>query len=55
MCSFFLSTIPARNECASEGNYLCQHGGTCVDLVGRYECLCTSMYTGNDCSERGMM
>ena len=47
--------VPAKNECTSEINYPCQYGGTCVDLVGHYECLCTSMYTGINCSERGIV
>lgn len=50
-----LFLVSARNECTSDRFYPCQHGGTCVDLVGRYECLCTSMYTGVNCSERGIV
>ena len=35
------------NECASDP---CQNGGTCVDMVDGYECLCTDTgYEGTDC------
>ncbi|KAF4525401.1 hypothetical protein B566_EDAN004144, partial [Ephemera danica] len=34
------------DECISSP---CQHGGTCRDLIGSYECLCTSDFTGFNC------
>jgi len=24
----------------------CQNGGTCTDMIGRYQCTCTAGYTG---------
>ena len=52
----FLLWHAARNECRSAIGIdsPCQHGGTCVDLLAGYECLCTPVYTGINCSERGM-
>ena len=36
------------NECLEEGDP-CQNSGTCVDLIGTYECLCVEGYTDSLC------
>ena len=33
-------------ECLSDP---CQHGGTCVDNINAFTCICTIGYTGNVC------
>lgn len=34
------------NECASTP---CQNGGSCVDYINKYQCLCVSGYSGANC------
>jgi hypothetical protein len=34
------------NECESSP---CQHGGTCIDSVGGYQCSCPVLWNGIDC------
>lgn len=34
------------NECSSGP---CQNGGTCLDLINRFECQCVTGYTGTEC------
>ena len=46
--SLFLEVV---NSCASNP---CFNGGTCVNGLDRYDCLCTSSYNGVHC-ENGMM
>ena len=36
------------NECVSAP---CEHGGTCVDGVGRYRCSCVAGYSGRTCHD----
>ncbi|CAH0628596.1 unnamed protein product [Chrysodeixis includens] len=36
----------AKDECDSNP---CEHGGTCLNLVGGYHCLCPSNWEGRDC------
>ena len=36
------------NECSSSP---CRNGGTCKDLVNRFECQCAAGYTGVNCSQ----
>jgi hypothetical protein len=43
---YFLLCISDIDECLS---YPCRHGGTCVDLVNRYECKCVNGFSGNNC------
>ena len=38
------------DDCANRTNP-CQHGGTCVDLVGGHECECNAGYRGSTCGE----
>lgn len=40
---------PDINECESGP---CQNGGTCLDSLNSYQCLCTEGYEGDNC-ERG--
>lgn len=35
-----------KDECESQP---CQHGGTCLNLINGYHCLCPSNWEGNDC------
>ena len=41
-----------RDECATYNTFgnLCRNGGSCVNEVGTYRCLCTSGWTGNFCT-----
>ena len=60
ICQFFISYhnflrvaclfIPMTgiDECASNP---CQHGGTCVDAVNGYTCVCVAGWTGADCNK----
>jgi jagged-like protein len=41
--SFFVLDV---DECASAP---CQNGGTCVDLVDSFRCICPSGWEGNAC------
>jgi Notch-like protein len=34
------------NECSSDP---CNNGGTCKDLVNKYECTCVAGYDGMNC------
>ena len=39
------------DECSTTGDgQACGFGGTCIDGVNSYTCLCTPQYTGNECS-----
>lgn len=40
------------NECDSNP---CLNGGTCINLKGRFECLCASHYTGALCDQRKLL
>ena len=37
------------NECTIPTSLPCQHGGTCVDHVNRYTCVCVAGYNGVHC------
>ena len=39
-------SVDTLNECNSSP---CKNGGTCKDLIGRFECTCTDKYSGKQC------
>ena len=39
----------SKNEC---NDVQCRNGGTCVDKLYNYECMCSSDYTGQTCNRR---
>ncbi|XP_064472120.1 cubilin-like [Ornithodoros turicata] len=43
-----LETDLRRDECASNP---CQHGGTCIDLFKKYQCLCRDNWEGAQCEQ----
>lgn len=44
--SQLISFVADVDECASAP---CQNGGTCVDLVDSFRCICPSGWEGNAC------
>lgn len=49
----FFSSISDINECEDEDNR-CQYGGTCVNVVGTFRCLCNPGFvsdkSGRECT-----
>ena len=43
-----LSWLPEIDECESAP---CSNGGTCLDGIGGYMCLCRAGYTGDNCRQ----
>ena len=42
----FITILTETNECQSNP---CQNGGTCVDDVDKFTCLCPNAYAGTFC------
>ena len=42
------------NECVTLLNP-CKNGGTCIDTVGSYECICPDQWSGVNCDNGGFM
>lgn len=40
-----------KDDCVSSP---CKNGGECLDELGKYACICTANYTGDNCTEPGM-
>lgn len=45
-CSFVCITNTDIDECSGDP---CEHGGTCIDLVGGFRCECPPEWTGFTC------
>ena len=60
-CYFYIYDLLSRNVIPSFTFYLdetdinecssgpCRNGGTCLDLINRFECQCVAGYTGTEC------
>ena len=46
----FMKSFLDLSHCA---NNSCQNGGTCVDGVGDYACICSADYYGRNCQYTG--
>ena len=51
LIQFLSSLITDVDECASVP---CQNGGTCVDGIDGYKCVCMAGYTGDSCESSSL-
>jgi hypothetical protein len=46
----YIETFPDKNEC-TDFVEACEYGGTCVNRIGGFECICPRGRTGPTCSD----
>lgn len=51
---YLISLVSDINEC-EENDCPCHNGGTCVDLIGEYDCVCPPGYTDDNCGTGGIL